>query len=157
MDMTWMHVWRTKLVSPKTPMLSANQSLTTWLTSKLYRLKNPNPNLSSASVLILFPLIHPSEHSPTFHCNAHAPGEGLHTLVVAQDLRGGRSRHRSHQQRVSQSVLRQLRLQSGPVVPVAWLHAPKVELEEAFRRRGSRVRLVRAQLACQLVMVLVYR
>mmetsp|Transcript_29472 Transcript_29472/g.46849 ORF Transcript_29472/g.46849 Transcript_29472/m.46849 type:complete len:279 (-) Transcript_29472:1426-2262(-) len=39
----------------------------------------------------------------------------LKTLVVAQDLRSGRRRHRSHQQRITNAVFCHLLLQRGPI------------------------------------------
>eukprot|EP00754_Rhynchopus_humris_P024464 Rhum_TRINITY_DN14894_c1_g1::Rhum_TRINITY_DN14894_c1_g1_i1::g.125998::m.125998 len=78
--------------------------------------------------------------------------ERLEALVVAQDLAGRRRRHRRHEQRVADAVLRNRRAQTVPVVqgvaPPRRL-PPQVELQLPLRHRRPGVRLERAGLLRQ--------
>ncbi|KAH3677659.1 hypothetical protein OGATHE_000313 [Ogataea polymorpha] len=64
-------------------------------------------------------------------------GVRLETLVVSQNLRCRRGWHRSHQERISESILLDTGLERVPVPQIGWLLAPKVELQNTLRRRRS--------------------
>merc|ERR1719330_581787 len=75
----------------------------------------------------------------------------LERLVVPKDLRSACSWHRGNQQRVTQTVLGNSRLQVGPV-PTATARGavPQVELQLAFTRRGTSEGLIRALQHCEV-------
>jgi hypothetical protein len=78
----------------------------------------------------------------------------LHTLIIAQDLSGGRRRHGGEQQRVPHPVLGNPGLQRGPIVQRRGRHVPHVVLQDALAHRAAGVGLVGAvplgQLAARL-------
>lgn len=95
-------------------------------------------------------IVHLTKKKKKFEQLIYTPREGLDALVVSQDLRCRGRGHGRHEERVPQPVLRHPRLKAGPVVSVRRRDAPQVELKEAFRGRGPRVRLVGAQLTREL-------
>merc|ERR1719229_1303585 len=84
----------------------------------------------------------------------HIRGVRLKALIVSQDLRGRRSRHRCTKQGVSYSVLSDLRPQSGPIKVLAVLKVvllisklfPQILLQLALTHRRALIGFIRSVL-----------
>ena len=74
-------------------------------------------------------------------------GRGGGLLVVAEDLGGGGGGHGCQEQRVAQSVHRDLRLERSPVPARGRCDPPHVVLQDALRRGAPAVGVAREGLA----------
>lgn len=95
-------------------------------------------------------LIHNSELASKDTTVVHVGGEGLSRLVVTKNLGSRGGGHRSHEQGVSHTVLRNLLLDTGPIPTVTGLNTPQIELKLALTRRRSLIRFVRTLLLGKL-------
>ena len=89
-------------------------------------------------------LVHHHELAAQYTARVDVARVRLETFVVAEDLCGAGGGHRGEQQAVAHTVLLHLLAQRVPLPTVARLHAPHVELQDAFAHRAAFVGLVRS-------------
>mmetsp|Transcript_49808 Transcript_49808/g.61157 ORF Transcript_49808/g.61157 Transcript_49808/m.61157 type:complete len:219 (-) Transcript_49808:119-775(-) len=87
--------------------------------------------------------IHLNELSREYSAHVEVLRVGLKGFIVAQDLRSGCCRHRSHQQGISDATLGNLRFELGPIPSTTlWLNFPHVKLQLSLRYGATLVGLI---------------